>query len=420
MISAGSARINERLRLGIAAARANQNHLAIHHLTTALRQEPDNIFAMLWLAYVLPAPEDSLRLLERALALDPQNESAKVGWRWARGRLGLPPDEPALVSDQTRPRLAQTVPFAVQQPVHPRLSINPQPGKTNKTMSVRRVHRRLKPLLAIIFSTLVFGMGVMGLSALIFAPLDSLAAWLPARPVSPAAEVATPQPTVNPAPSSSPMTKHFTSDSDTLTLVVSGLDEPETVPSDPPAPSPKSEPLLEATVPEALPQTNLTSIDPSLLIGPELPLATVDRSRLAHQPAYPGEKWIEVNVATQQVIAWEGDKPVMAFTVSTGVPETPTVLGEFNIYWKLESTLMTGPGYYLPEVPYTMYFYEGYALHGTYWHNNFGQRMSRGCVNLQTDNAKQLFEWADPIVPPGQIEVVATHENPGTLVVVHE
>ena len=81
---------------------------------------------------------------------------------------------------------------------------------------------------------------------------------------------------------------------------------------------------------------------------------------------------------------------------------------------------MTGPGYYLPEVPYTMYFYEGYALHGTYWHNNFGQRMSRGCVNLQTDNAKQLFEWADPIVPPGQIEVVATHENPGTLVVVHE
>ncbi|MCQ3978475.1 MAG: hypothetical protein DPW09_34030 [Anaerolineae bacterium] len=420
MISAGSVRINERLRLGIAAARANQNHLAIHHLTTALRQEPDNIFAMLWLAYVLPAPEDSLRLLERALALDPQNESAKVGWRWARGRLGLPPDEPALVSDQTRPRLAQTVPFAVQQPVHPRLSINPQPGKTNKTMSVRRVHRRLKPLLAIIFSTLVFGMGVMGLSALIFAPLDSLAAWLPARPVSPAAEVATPQPTVNPAPSSSPMTKHFTSDSDTLTLVVSGLDEPETVPSDPPAPSPKSEPLLEATVPEALPQTNLTSIDPSLLIGPELPLATVDRSRLAHQPAYPGEKWIEVNVATQQVIAWEGDKPVMAFTVSTGVPETPTVLGEFNIYWKLESTLMTGPGYYLPEVPYTMYFYEGYALHGTYWHNNFGQRMSRGCVNLQTDNAKQLFEWADPIVPPGQIEVVATHENPGTLVVVHE
>jgi lipoprotein-anchoring transpeptidase ErfK/SrfK len=110
----------------------------------------------------------------------------------------------------------------------------------------------------------------------------------------------------------------------------------------------------------------------------------------------------------------------MSFTASTGLPNTPTVLGKFKIYWKLTSTLMAGPNYYLPEVPYTMYFYAGYALHGTYWHNNFGQPMSHGCVNLETSQAKQLFDWADPIVPSGQTQVAASANNPGTLVVVHE
>ena len=81
---------------------------------------------------------------------------------------------------------------------------------------------------------------------------------------------------------------------------------------------------------------------------------------------------------------------------------------------------MTGPNYYLPDVPYTMYFYGGYGLHGTYWHNNFGQPMSHGCVNLETGNAQKLFEWAEPVVPPGQTQVTASADNPGTLVVVHQ
>jgi lipoprotein-anchoring transpeptidase ErfK/SrfK len=55
---------------------------------------------------------------------------------------------------------------------------------------------------------------------------------------------------------------------------------------------------------------------------------------------------------------------------------------------------MTGPGYYLPNVPYTMYFYGGYGLHGTYWHNNFGTPMSHGCVNLSTADSGWLFDWA--------------------------
>ena len=81
----------------------------------------------------------------------------------------------------------------------------------------------------------------------------------------------------------------------------------------------------------------------------------VDEALLAHKPASADEKWIEVNVTTQEVTAWEGNVPVMHFVVSTGMPWTPTIPGKFNIYWKGESTRMTGPGYDLPGVPYTMY-----------------------------------------------------------------
>ncbi len=185
-----------------------------------------------------------------------------------------------------------------------------------------------------------------------------------------------------------------------------------------------SAPVIEPAAAQPAP---LPVVKPTQLVGPMGPFETGSRAtittgrrQLAHQPAYPGEKWIEVNVTTQQLTAWEGDKPVMSYVVSTGLPNTPTVLGEFNIYQKLTATLMTGPNYYLPDVPYTMYFYAGYALHGTYWHSNFGQPMSHGCVNLETENARKLFEWASPAMPEGQIEISASADNPGTLVAVHE
>lgn len=132
------------------------------------------------------------------------------------------------------------------------------------------------------------------------------------------------------------------------------------------------------------------------------------------------EKWIDVDLTQQQVTAYEGSTPVFQTTVSTGLPNTPTVIGQFRIYWKLSSTLMVGPGYYLPDVPYTMYFYRGYSLHGTYWHSSFGQPMSHGCVNLQTEDAEWLFNWADPPLPAGARQVRSSASSPGTLVVVHD
>jgi lipoprotein-anchoring transpeptidase ErfK/SrfK len=105
-------------------------------------------------------------------------------------------------------------------------------------------------------------------------------------------------------------------------------------------------------------------------------------------------RWIDVNLSQQMLYAYEGNIIVASFLVSTGVPAFPTVTGQFHIYIKLVSTLMYGDGYYLPNVPYTMYFYKGYGLHGTYWHNNFGHPMSHGCVNMFTSDSEWLFYWA--------------------------
>jgi lipoprotein-anchoring transpeptidase ErfK/SrfK len=114
------------------------------------------------------------------------------------------------------------------------------------------------------------------------------------------------------------------------------------------------------------------------------------------------EKWIEVDLSEQRLYAHEGQETVMTATVSTGTSRYPTVTGRFRIYAKYTKTRMQGPGYNLPNVPWTMYFYRGYAIHGTYWHNNFGRPMSHGCVNMKTPEARRLFQWA----PRGTLVVV--------------
>ncbi len=136
------------------------------------------------------------------------------------------------------------------------------------------------------------------------------------------------------------------------------------------------------------------------------------------------EKWIEVSLGEQKVKAWEGEKLVMEFPISSG-KWAPTPKGEFRIWYKTRNQAMSGGSktlgtyYYLPNVPHNMFFYQGYAIHGAYWHNNFGQPMSHGCVNSPLASAAQIFDWAGPLLDPGQNSTRATAQNPGTRVVVH-
>jgi hypothetical protein len=142
-------------------------------------------------------------------------------------------------------------------------------------------------------------------------------------------------------------------------------------------------------------------------------------------------KRIEIDLTNQKLYAFEGDSKVHEFLVSTGKwGRTPT--GDFKIWIKLQSTRMRGGSqalgtyYNLPNVPYTMYFYNdkihksrGYGIHGAYWHNNFGHPMSHGCINMKPEEAKILYEWATPIVPDGKRMVYTSVDNPSTPITIY-
>jgi lipoprotein-anchoring transpeptidase ErfK/SrfK len=106
------------------------------------------------------------------------------------------------------------------------------------------------------------------------------------------------------------------------------------------------------------------------------------------------ERWIDIDLSSQRAYAYTGDEMVKGFMVSTGTWQHPTVTGVFHIYVKYRAADMSGDGYYLPDVPYVMYFYQDYGLHGTYWHHNFGTPMSHGCVNFSTPDSAWLYNFA--------------------------
>lgn len=113
------------------------------------------------------------------------------------------------------------------------------------------------------------------------------------------------------------------------------------------------------------------------------------------------QRWVGVNLREQTAVAYEGDRPVYAAMIASGLPGTPTVQGIFRTWLRVASGKMSGgsPGYgyyYLEGVTWTCYFYAGYALHTAYWHDAFGNPRSHGCVNLSPYDAWWIFQWSAP------------------------
>lgn len=146
------------------------------------------------------------------------------------------------------------------------------------------------------------------------------------------------------------------------------------------------------------------------------------------------KKRIEVSLREQLVRAFEYDQVVYTARISSGIPnprlpedELPTATpeGRFVIYSKMPSKHMGSVaggdeveargGFTLPGVPWTCFFRSpgGYALHGTYWHNNFGLQMSHGCVNMRNEDAKWLFRWSTPVFDSLKIESSRNWERTG-------
>lgn len=128
------------------------------------------------------------------------------------------------------------------------------------------------------------------------------------------------------------------------------------------------------------------------------------------------QKHIYVDLAAQTLYAFDGTTQIMKTLISSGKwGKTP--VGNFQIWEKLVATRMAGgegaDAYDLPNVPYVMYFYHDFGLHGAYWHDNFGHTMSHGCVNMRTVDAKELFSWADVGTP---VSVCSQFSGPNNCV----
>ena len=143
------------------------------------------------------------------------------------------------------------------------------------------------------------------------------------------------------------------------------------------------------------------------------------------------QKWVDLSVLKQTLVLYEGDKPVFATLVSTGQDgigdpkETKsTVRGTFRIREKHVTTTMDANDvdnkFELRDVPWVQYFESGYAFHAAYWHDEYGTPRSHGCVNMSPIDARRVFFWTDPQLPPGWHAVFAEGDSSkGTIVYSH-
>ncbi len=140
----------------------------------------------------------------------------------------------------------------------------------------------------------------------------------------------------------------------------------------------------------------------------------------------PYDRWFDIDRTAQIIVAYEGERPAYATLVSSGRRGHETPAGVHRIWIKTISDRMANEApedpeddpYYLEDVPWVVYFHEDFALHGVYWHDQFGNRRSHGCVNLSPIDARWIFDFARPSLPRGWWSIHPTEDDPGSIVVV--
>ena len=322
----------------------------------AARIDPGREEPWLLLA-VVAAPRASIHYLSRALEINPESQRAQQGMRWAIDRLSAQ-ENPGVIPDQ--PHKLVTDPIASSELV-----------KRRPAVLLYGV------IVLVMLFILLIGFNFPGISSQL---VDNNPISIAQAAFEKNTRTATASPTVTPSatpvPSSSP----------TLTLIPSVTSTPE----------PTLPPTATITPPATNPPAPTFTMTPHSGKKSKKSQVKSVPPPVVNRPTIVGsdERWVYVDLSSQRAYAFQGDQLVKGFWVSTGTWQHPTVTGTFRIYVKYRATLMTGPGYYLPNVPYTMYFYKGYGLHGTYWHHNFGHPMSHGCVNFSTPDAAWLYSFA--------------------------
>jgi lipoprotein-anchoring transpeptidase ErfK/SrfK len=298
------------------------------------------------------------RKFRAVLVFDPSNVTALLWLAWLSDNphTSLAYVARALACDPHDPRAHAALRWARRRITSPTFQKPPSVAAPAALVSRRRWSH---PITAAAFGLLVVLIGVV----FAWSPLDDLPVFAALAPTPTPTATATPSPTSTHTPT--------------------------------PSPTPTSTPTFTPTPTHTPPPTETPTASPTprsvLPTAPPLP----PTATLAPLSVHSNVRWIDVDLSHQRLTAYEGQTVVRTTLVSTGLARTPTPVGRYQIQTKLRHDDMSGSGYYLPNVPYTMYFYRGYALHGTYWHNNFGHPMSHGCINLPTPEAEWLFNWAE-------------------------
>jgi lipoprotein-anchoring transpeptidase ErfK/SrfK len=336
---------------------------------------PDFEDAWLILAASEPNAEDALAYAKKALEINPQGPRARKGVEWAEGKL----NQAKIGSERSVPRRSEA---------SAGIPILRESNEEKPVVEPKRNNR------------LILYAGMLGLLACI---VFVFAGWSAvASPVFASILEDEPVPTQENLWARAEIAKPSVTPLDArVPIVQAPATETPAVIADTPTPEPSVTPTAIPTdEPTAIPAATETPGVLAMDIVPDTPTSAYVPPTYAPPAASApggtrgGVRWIDIDLTNQMVYAYEGDTIVNSFLVSTGTWLTPTVTGKYKIWIKLKKTNMSGPGYYLPDVPYVMYFYKGYGLHGTYWHNNFGTPMSHGCVNLSIPDAEWLYYWA--------------------------
>ena len=335
----------------------------------ASRLAPDIEDAWLILA-ALGTLDESLKYLRRALEINPDSSRARKGMHWAiqRQRTSTKPAPgtslPEKASEETKPMDVTVLPTRIVE----------DNGPVRQTQPIKPVSKKFFPVSRVIpwvLSLVILFLAVIIITAFSTSLNASARNFSGQRPVG-------------------ALSKPSLTASATATATNTPTETSTSTPSLTPTRTPTRTPKPTRT-PTRTPRPTHTP-QPTEVIS-----SNTSHNKITYNPPSNVSRegrWVDVDLTHQAAYAYEGSRVVRSFLVSTGTWQHPTVTGQFHIYVKYRYANMKGPGYNLPNVPYVMYFYDGYGLHGTYWHHNFGHPMSHGCINFSIPDAAWLFNFA--------------------------
>lgn len=375
------------LRQAQQAIRQGERQQARHLLQQALRQDQGNYTAWLLMASVTQDPRTSLAYVQQAAQLNPTSTTVQKALAWAENRL-----QTAMPSPTTRTNIQEKDTKAQQEETKDVHNARAWWFFSVPSLSARQRNGWL--------------WGGFGFVTIVTVCILAMMFWPKGNTSNGAAFANTsPYTTGTPVTQLSAVFPIGSEEDEEETAVLPATPVPSLTPTQAPHIAAKNinqskdnterQPRATWTLtPTPTPTPTPTHTPMPTFVAPQTQSGPVNR------PFGVGssERWVDVNLTKQTLVAYEGDTPVLTTLISSGTWQHPTVTGQFRIYLAYKSQTMDGRrlgyDYYLEDVPYVMYFYEDYALHGTFWHNNFGTPMSHGCVNMKTSDAGWLYDWA--------------------------